>query len=155
MSCTAAFPTTQRSGTTPPSAKPMSRGRPQRRHLEMSRLCFESILQEHAPAATCADAVTTEQSDVSVFETATCADRIVDVPVVRQRQVPTIQTVQRTVHMRSGRRAFLRCSDRCSRDPGFLHRTVGDAIALETFFDEHGTEVWETNWMSLDVQTTF
>ena len=49
MSCTAAFPTTQRSGTTPPSAKPMSRGRPQRRHLEMSRLCLRALHRNTRP----------------------------------------------------------------------------------------------------------
>ena len=49
MSCTAAFPTTQRSGTTPPSAKPMSRGRPQRRHLEMSRLCLRAFHRNTRP----------------------------------------------------------------------------------------------------------
>ena len=37
---------------------------------------------------------------------------------------------------------------------GFVSNTWRMEIALETFFDEHGTDVWERNWMILQVQTT-
>ena len=40
------------------------------------------------------------------------------------------------------------------RTTGFFTNSWRIAIALGSFFDEHGTEVWEINWMSPEVQTT-
>ena len=60
------------------------------------RTLWFNTAQGRADAATYADGVTTEQSDVSEIETTTCAEWTVDLPVAMHRQVPNIQTGRRT-----------------------------------------------------------
>ena len=37
---------------------------------------------------------------------------------------------------------------------GYFTNSWRIKVALESFFDEHGKEVWGTNWMNPDVRTT-
>ena len=37
---------------------------------------------------------------------------------------------------------------------GFFKNSWRIKLALESFFEEHAQEVWERNWMNLEMQTT-
>ena len=37
---------------------------------------------------------------------------------------------------------------------GFLHKSWKTQIALEIYFEKFAQEVWERNWMNLEMQTT-
>ena len=40
------------------------------------------------------------------------------------------------------------------RRVSFLHQKLENQNSLESYFEEHAQEVWEMNWMSLDLHTT-
>ena len=47
-----------------------------------------------------------------------------------------------------------RSNEYLRKTTGFFTNSWRIKIALESYFDEHGKEVWERNWMNLEVQTT-